>query len=69
MYLAALMKRLKSTATEWKFVVALFIIVLVTFSFAQRDSKRLDRLYTLVVEKSAHVARTPKTAPATTAIK
>lgn len=30
---------------EKKLVVLLFVLVLVVFSFAERDSKKLDRLY------------------------
>jgi hypothetical protein len=63
------MNRLTNTATEWKLVVALFIIVLITFSFAQRDSKRLDRLYTLMVEKGATVADAKKEVPAAIPVK
>jgi len=31
---------------ERNMVVVLFILVLVTFSFAQRDTKKLEKLYT-----------------------
>lgn len=40
------MNRTKSTPAEWKMVAILFLLVLTTFSLAQRDSKRLERLYT-----------------------
>jgi hypothetical protein len=40
--------------------VLLFVLVLITFSFAQRDSKKLDSLYTKksVVDKKPFLART-----------
>lgn len=37
-------------------VVVLFITVLITFSFAQRDSKRLHPLYTATKQQGAKVA-------------
>ncbi len=46
---------MKSTITERTIVVALFILVLITFSLAQRDTKRLDRLYTFLFDKKPHV--------------
>ena len=36
---------MKNLKAENKLVVALFIMVLVTFSFAQKDSKRIEQLY------------------------
>lgn len=36
---------MKKAALEKFVIVGLFIAVLVTFSFAQRDSKKLDKLY------------------------
>ena len=40
---------------ERQIVVVLFILVLVTFSFAERDSRKLDRLYKTVhlIQKSS----------------
>ncbi len=37
---------MKRALVEKYMVVVLFILVLVTFSFAERDSKKLDKLYT-----------------------
>ena len=36
---------MKNLKAENKLVIALFIMVLVTFSFAQKDSKRIEQLY------------------------
>lgn len=58
-----LMNRMNSTTTQRGFVVALFILVFITFSLAQRDSKRLDRLYTLATEKKGNVATLKNTIP------
>ena len=37
---------MKRALTERNLVVVLFILVLIVFSFAERDSKKLDRFYT-----------------------
>lgn len=37
---------MKRAILERNIVVVLFVLVLVVFSFAERDSKKLDRLYT-----------------------
>ena len=37
---------MKSKVAERNTVIGLFVLVLITFSLAQRDSKRLERLYT-----------------------
>lgn len=37
---------MKRTHLEKNIVVALFILVIVVFSFAERDSKKLNQLYT-----------------------
>ncbi len=37
---------MKRAAIERNIVVVLFILVLITFSFAERDTKKLDPLYT-----------------------
>jgi hypothetical protein len=50
------MNRMKSTATERRLVVILFVLVLITFSLAQHDSKRLNRLYTITTEKKENTA-------------
>jgi len=57
------MNLMKGIPTERKLVVVLFILVLITFSLAQRDSKRLDRLYTVTLDKTTNVAAAEKTAP------
>lgn len=50
------MNNKKSTAGERKLVGALFVLVLITFSLAQRDSKRLQYQYTLLQKQKANVA-------------
>ena len=45
------MHGMKSTVAEQRLVVILFVLVLITFSFAHRDSKRLERLYTWTLQK------------------
>jgi hypothetical protein len=57
------MNRMKSTLTERHFVVVLFVLVLITFSFAHRDSKRLDKLYTVTFQKKATVASVQPAVP------
>jgi hypothetical protein len=39
------MKLIKKTFTERNLVVILFVLVLVTFTLAQSESKKLDRIY------------------------
>lgn len=39
-------KVMKKEGLERNLVVLLFVMVLIVFSFADRDSKRLDRIYT-----------------------
>lgn len=36
---------MKKTFTERNLVIILFIMVLITFSFAQQDSKKLEKMY------------------------
>lgn len=36
---------MKRAALERNIVVVLFVLVLIVFSFAERDSKKLDQLY------------------------
>lgn len=57
---------MKSSFTERLVVLFLFVLVFITFSLAQRDSKRLEKLYTLgwqtkpgVASKNAVPALTP----------
>ncbi len=38
------------TIVERNLVALLFVAVLITFSFAERDSKKLDKLYTKVIK-------------------
>ena len=52
---------MKNLKAENKLVIALFIMVLVTFSFAQKDTKKLEQLYTQVSSKQALLASTPST--------
>ncbi|HUQ97774.1 MAG TPA: hypothetical protein VM010_08915 [Chitinophagaceae bacterium] len=47
---------MRNSVTERKIAAALFVVVLITSSLAQRDSKRLDRLYTLKLNKKENVA-------------
>jgi flagellar biosynthesis protein FlhB len=44
---------MKRAVVERNIVVVLFVAVLVIFSFAQRDSKKLSRLYSSVIKHSA----------------
>lgn len=54
---------MKSSA-ERVFVGMLFVLVLITFTLAQRDSKRLDRLYTGAAEKkTARLVTRDESAP------
>lgn len=39
------MKLMKKTFTEQNLVIILFVMVLITFSFAQQDSKKLEKMY------------------------
>jgi hypothetical protein len=39
------MEIIKKTFSERNLVVILFLLVLITFSFAQRESKKLDKIY------------------------
>jgi len=43
--LALAMKLMKKTFSERNLVIILFVMVLITFSFAQQDSKKLEKLY------------------------
>ncbi len=46
---------MKRAIVERNIVATLFIAVLVTFSFAQKDSEKLERLYTQVILTGAEV--------------
>jgi len=41
---------MKRVFLEKNLVIVLFVLVLITFSFAHRDSKKLSQLYSTVVE-------------------
>jgi hypothetical protein len=41
---------MKRAIVERNIVVVLFILVLIAFSFAEKDSKKLDQLYTQKAE-------------------
>jgi hypothetical protein len=59
------MNRMKSTPAEWRLVVILFLLVLIVFTLAERDSKRLERLYTsFQSNKKENVVLNQKTSPA-----
>ncbi|HVZ56929.1 MAG TPA: hypothetical protein VG870_09760 [Chitinophagaceae bacterium] len=58
------MNRIKQVCKEEHLVVVLFVAVLVTFSFAKRDSKDLDKLY-LGTKQIQPSASTLPAAPAT----
>ena len=51
------MKRIKA---ERNIVIVLFVLVLISFSFADRDSKKLDRLYTSIETKINQYAAAKK---------
>lgn len=56
LYIATVLQnRMTRKGLERKLVVLLFVMVLVVFSFAERDSKKLERLYTTahLLKKSA----------------
>jgi hypothetical protein len=44
---------MKRAVIERNIVVVLFILVLIAFSFAERDTKKLDQLYTKKAESLA----------------
>jgi hypothetical protein len=41
---------MKRVTHEKNIVIVLFVLVLITFSFAHRDSKKLSQFYSTVVE-------------------
>lgn len=49
---------MKNLKAENKLVVALFILVLVIFSFAQKDSKKIEQLYVQLSAKQGQLAST-----------
>ena len=42
---------MKKVLAERNVVVLLFVLVLILFSFAQRDTKKIEKLYSATVEK------------------
>lgn len=47
---------MKRVLVERTLVVVLFVLVLIVFSFAERDSKKLERLYTThAIKKDARM--------------
>ena len=50
---------MKNLKAENKLVVALFIMVLVIFSFAQKDTKKLEQLYAQLATKQSSLASSP----------
>lgn len=60
---------MKKVITERNTAVLLFVLVLITFSFAQKDSKKLDRLYTMapLTEKKSLQAKLPQPITSVTA--
>jgi hypothetical protein len=59
---------MKSTPAERAVVILLFLLVLITFSFAHRDSKRIEHLYTIISGKKTNVVVSDVT-PANTPLK
>jgi hypothetical protein len=49
-YCSCLPTHMKRAIVERNIVVVLFILVLIAFSFAEKDSKKLDQLYTQKAE-------------------
>jgi hypothetical protein len=47
---------MKKSLAEKNIAVLLFVVVLVVFTLAQRDTKKIVRLYTLVNKKSEKLA-------------
>ncbi len=47
---------MKKALAERNIVVILFVLVLIVFSFAQRDSKKLEKLYTITAVKMRSLA-------------
>lgn len=46
---------MKRAKVERSIVAVLFIAVLITFSFAQRDSKKIDQLYTVAADTGSQL--------------
>lgn len=44
---------IKSAKAERNIVVILFIVALVIFSFAERDTKKLDKLYNTIAQATS----------------
>jgi hypothetical protein len=58
---------MKTNGIERILVILLFVLVLVVFSFAERDSKKLDRLYKTaqLLQKKKHTLTMVQLPPAT----
>jgi hypothetical protein len=58
---------MKTNGIERILVILLFVLVLVVFSFAERDSKKLDRLYKTaqLLQKKKHTPTMVQLPPAT----
>ena len=59
---------MKKAIVERNLVVILFILVLVVFSFAERDTKKLERIYktsaeSIQLKKATELAKVPAMAP------
>jgi hypothetical protein len=54
---------MKSTPAERAVVILLFFLVLITFSFANRDSKRIEHLYTILGGRKTNVVVSDVTSP------
>jgi hypothetical protein len=55
---------MKKTIIERNIAVALFLLVLIVFSFAERDSKKLNQLYSKKLKTSQVVKKENKLASA-----
>ncbi|MEO6069949.1 MAG: hypothetical protein ABIN57_07180 [Chitinophagaceae bacterium] len=47
---------MKRALLERNIVVVLFVLVLITFSMAQRDTEKIEHLYTSGIQKKAKLA-------------
>jgi hypothetical protein len=53
---------MKKSIIERNIVVVLFLLVLIVFSFAEKDSRKLDRLYSKKMKTSQVTAKESKLA-------
>ena len=51
---------MKSLKAENNLVIILFLMVLVTFSFAEKDSKKMEQIYTQLQQKNSMLSSAPK---------